>query len=500
MDISTGGPPIVIINIKDAMMLDLHREDRLRIKKGGREAVVIVDIGESSRAVKQGTIGLFEEALAKINARHNDVVEVFFENKPISIQYIKEKLEGRKLNNPKIVQIVKDLVADRLSEIEITYFVSACYTNGLDEEETKSLTMAMAETGQSLNLRKHKVFDKHSIGGIAGNRTTMIIVPIVCSAGITMPKTSSRSITSPAGTADTMEVLADVSLSIGRMKKVIEKTSGCIVWGGALKLAPADDKIIKVENPLSVDAEGQLLASIMAKKKSVSSTHVIIDIPIGREAKVSDDKSANKLKRAFEILGKHIGIKTKVIITDGSQPIGNGIGPALEARDVLWVLERNPMRPLDLEKKAVMMAGLIFEMAGKSKKGHGEKDAMQMLDSGKAHAKMIEIINAQGIHCKYPGRIKIGRFRYDVLAGKNGKIAEVSNFVISKIARIAGAPKNKGAGIYLHKHAGDFVEKNEKLFTIYSESRQKLKFAVETMKSLSVVKITKTRCSELSAG
>ncbi len=489
MDISTGGPPIAIINVKDAARMDLHREDRLRIKKGKKEAVVIVDIGESAKAVGQGTIGLFEEALSKISAKHEDEVEVFFEKKPVSTQYIKEKLDGKHLHRKKIFQIVKDLVDDRLSDIEVTYFVSACYTKGLTENETTSLTMAMVETGDSLKLKAYPVFDKHSIGGIAGNRTTLIIVPIVCAAGITMPKTSSRSITSPSGTADTMEVLADVSLPISKMKRIIEKTKGCIVWGGALKLAPADDKIIKVENPLSVDAEGQLLASIMAKKKSVSSTHVLIDIPIGSEAKINSIKDAKKLKKQFEKLGKHIGIKTRVIITDGSQPIGNGIGPALEARDVLWLLDRHPNRPVDLEKKSVMMAGLILEMAGKSRKGKGHKDALKILDSKRAYAKMIEIINAQGLNCIDPGKIRLGNFTYEFTAQKKGIVSQISNLAISKIARIAGAPKNSGAGIYLYKHIGDKVEKNEKIFTIYAESEQKLKFAVETMKGLNVVKI-----------
>src|SRR5579863_5627142 len=128
----------------------------------------------------------------------------------------------------------------------------------------------MAQAGTQLKWDRPIVVDKHCIGGIPGNRTTMIVVPIVAALGLTFPKTSSRAITSPAGTADTMGMLADVSLSSDRIYEVIRKTGGCIVWGGALELAPADDVLIAVERPMELDTEAQMVASILAKKKTVS--------------------------------------------------------------------------------------------------------------------------------------------------------------------------------------------------------------------------------------
>ena len=342
------------------------------------------------------------------------------------------------------------------------------------------LTKAMASHGDILKLDKYPVIDKHSIGGIPGNRTTMVLVPIIAAAGLTIPKTSSRSITSPAGTSDAMEVLAKVAFPIKKMKQIIEKTNGCIVWGGSLNLAPADDKIINVERTLEIYAESQLLASIMAKKYSVSSTHILIDIPIGEGTKVRTKAEALKLKKNFKEIGKKLRKHVKVIITDGSQPIGNGIGPALEARDVLWLLKRDKRRPIDLEKKCVMMICEIFRMVGikdcKSK-------AMEILNSGLAYKKMKEIIKAQQGNIFEPEKIKIGKFKHDVKANKNGIIAAISNRTISRIARIAGAPSNKGSGIYLYKHVGDIVERNDKLFTIYSESKQKLDFAREALRN-----------------
>jgi putative thymidine phosphorylase len=312
----------------------------------------------------------------------------------------------------------------------------------------------------------------------------MLIVPILAAVGVTMPKTSSRSITSPAGTADTMEVLTDVSIHIKKMKKIVEKAYGCIVWGGALNLAPADDKIIKVERPLSIDAKSQLLASVMAKKMSVSATHVLVDIPTGKGAKLPTMKKALQLKKDFESLAKSVGMKIKVIITDGKEPIGNGIGPALEARDVLWILNQDKRGPEDLKKKSLTMAGIMLEMAGKASKGKGYKKAKEILESGKAYEKMVQIITLQGKKVIDPKKIKIGKIRYDFKAKKSGVIKEISNMTISKIARVAGAPEDEGTGIYLYKHIGDKVKKGEVLYTIYCHNKGKLEYAKYAIKNL----------------
>ena len=341
------------------------------------------------------------------------------------------------------------------------------------------LTKSIVKHGNTLKLDAYPVIDKHSIGGLAGNRTTMVLVPIIAAAGFVMPNTSSRSITSPAGTADTMEVLAKISFPLSKMKKIILKTNGCIVWGGALNLAPADDKIISVERPLEIDAESQLLASIMAKKHSVSSTHILIDIPIGKGAKVRNKSRALKLKKDFMAIGKKLRKHVTIMITDGTKPIGKGIGPALEARDVLWLLKRDKKRPMDLENKCIKMAAEIFRMVGIK---NGKKKALEILNSGKAYKKMVEIIKAQNGKVTKPEQIKIGKFKFDVKSGKKGIVKHISNSIISKIARIAGAPINKGAGIYLHKDVKNKVKKTEKLFTIYAESKQKLDYAKDVLK------------------
>ena len=324
------------------------------------------------------------------------------------------------------------------------------------------------------------IVDKHCIGGVPGNRTTMIVVPMLAAAGLTVPKTSSRSITSPAGTADTMEVLCPVSIDVKKMKKIVKKANACMVWGGGpMNLAAADDKLIKIRHPLSLDPEGMLLASILAKKAAVGATIVLIDIPLGKQTKIKTKKQARRLKKKFVAIGKKLGMRVKVVVTDGSKPIGNGIGPALEARDVLWLLRGDPRAPRDLRAKSLHVASVMMEMAGIK---NPLETAHVMLETRLAYKKMQEIIKLQGGNPNIdPDKIPLGKFTHDIKADKTGIIDSINNKTISKIARVAGAPEDKGAGLYLHKTVGHRVAEGDVLFTIYAESEQKLGYALHIL-------------------
>ena len=482
LDIATGGVLVGILNKTDAEQLDVHPMDRVKIKKGKKLETVVVDIAVLPTTVPAGKIGVFDEVSSSLNLKNGDTVEVIPARKPLSLAYIKKKLDGGTLTQDEINQIVWDIVHNKLNQVELTYFVSACYTNAMTPKETMYLTKAMASQGETLKLDAYPVMDKHCVGGVAGNRTTMVVVPIIAASGLVIPKTSSRSITSPAGTADTMEVLAPVKLSLKQMRKVLKKTSGCLVWGGALNLAPSDDVIIRVERPLGIDARSQLLASVMAKKASVSATHVLIDIPVGKGSKIEDITQAISLKKSFLALGRELGMVLEVVITDGSQPIGNGIGPSLEARDVLWILKNDPRAPADLREKSLMLAGRMLEMGGKAIKGKGIEKASFLVESGKAYEKMVEIIKAQGGKVFEPDNIAVGPYTYDVKSETSGVVAHIDNRLISKIAHAAGAPQDKAAGIYLHVHKDGVVKKGQILFTIYAQKKHKLDYAIETNK------------------
>jgi putative thymidine phosphorylase len=488
LHVSTGNPNVIVLNYQDARELTFHRGDRIRIKEGRNEAVAVVDTTNSEKVVPRGCVGLMDETKQCLNFC-KEYVELIPEPLPSSIEFIKKKLQGKRLTFNEYYDIIEDIVKNKLTAQEIAYFISACYTNPLNINEISYLTKSVFETGDIFKLDEDKVMDKHCIGGVPGNRTTMIVVPIIAASGLYIPKTSSRAITSPAGTADTMEVLSKISFPLNEMKNIVKKTNGCLVWGGSLNLVPADDKLIEIEKPLALDVESLLLTSILAKKKSVSATHVLIDIPYGEGAKIISFRDAVHLRNMFISLAKKLDIKLKVVLTDGSQPIGNGIGPLLEARDVLYVLKRDEKRPLDLEKKSIYLAGKLLELGGKAKRNKGEKVARDILNSGKAYKKFEEIVHEQKGLIIEPDKIKLAKYSYDVKSNRTGKIISIDNKIISRLAVIVGAPKDKKSGLYLYKHKHNKVRYNEILYTIYSESKDKLNFALKKIKENNGYKI-----------
>ncbi|MCK4491035.1 MAG: AMP phosphorylase, partial [Candidatus Altiarchaeales archaeon] len=407
--------------------------------------------------------------------------------RPVSVHFIKKKMDGSPLSEGELYSVIQDIASNNLTATELSAFVTAGYIRGYCMDEVVALTKAMVETGQKIDFGDD-IVDKHCIGGVAGNRTSMLIVPIIAAAGLTIPKTSSRAITSPSGTADTMEVLAEVEFGIDELKEIVNEINSCIIWGGSVNLAPADDKIIRVEYPLSMDAEGHLLASVMAKKVSVGSDYLLIDIPIGKGAKIEDTEKANDLAHKFISLGDNLGISVECVVTDGGSPIGSGIGPGLEARDVLLALENKG--PVDLIDKSVELAGNILELSKKIEKGKGRALAESILRSGKAKEKMREIIEAQnGDPDITPEDIQVGEKQQTIEAKNKGKIRYIDNKLISRIARAAGAPRDNGAGIYMHITVGDSVKVGDPLFTLYSKSGSRLKDSVELTEELIPVRV-----------
>ena len=474
--------PIIVLNLEDAKELGVHPSDRVKISSNGKTAIAIVNT--TTKSVNEGEIGVFDEVERELSLKDGDVVSLQIANRPKSLMFIRKKMDGLKLNDTEIRTIVQDIVDDNLSDIETAAFVVSSYMRPYEMDETVSLANAMVDTGETLDFGDN-VVDKHCIGGVAGNRTTMLLVPILAAAGLTMPKTSSRAITSASGTADTMEVLSDVSFKPDEIKEIVNKTGGCIVWSGALNLAPADDKIIKVRYPLSLDPKSQLLASIMSKKKSVGSNYLIVDIPVGKGAKIKKWEEGKALAYDFVNVGKNMNIVVKCLITDGNFPIGRGIGPSLEAVDVLLALGNKG--PRDLINKALDMAAAGLELAGKR---DGRVIAEKILHLGKAKQKMKEIIEAQGGNSGVKlSDIPIGDKTYIVKSERKGSVRRIDNKFINMIARAAGAPKDAGAGIYLHVGGGDNIKIKDPLFTIYSEHERKLDNAIELTNKLKPVRI-----------
>ena len=447
-----------------------------------REMIAIANIAPY---FPKNRIGLYEEATAALGVKEDEAVDVKLAPLPESLFSVRAKLHGERLREKDISGIVNDVVERHLSTVEIAAFLTALSIHGLSTAENEALSRAMVATGKSLDFGPGPILDKHSVGGIPGDKTSMLVVPIVAAAGYTIPKTSSRAITSPSGTADRVETLCPVNLSIDEIKSVVAKTKGCMVWGGALELAPADDLFIQVEYPLGIDP--MLLPSIFSKKKAMGATHVAIDIPTGMGAKIKTRTEAYTLASDFVDLGSRLGLNIQCALTFGDQPLGCHIGPALEAQEALMTLmgQGSP----DLRDKAVSLAGMLFEMVGEE---NGQAKAEEMIDSGKAEAKMREIIAAQGGNPKVqPEDLPVGPEMVEVRSEHAGKVIWLSTDDIVRIAREAGTPKEKGAGMILRAKLGDTVHKDDVLFEIYAERSSKLESALELAKHLSPIALTR---------
>jgi AMP phosphorylase len=477
-----AGRPIAFIHEKNAAKIGAHIGDRVLISQNGKKTTAAADI--SKGIVNEHEVAFSKEVLEYMPINYSKPAEISLAVNSESARFIAKKLSGKTLSKDEIKAIIRDIVNNSLAESEIAYFVSAVYEKGMSFNETIHLTEAIVETGQKIDWHTREVADKHSIGGIAGNRTTPIVVSICAAAGITMPKTSSRAITSASGTADVIETLAKVDFSAQELKNIVKKTGACLAWGGSLGLAPADDKLIRVERLLNLDPEAQLLASIMSKKIAAGSKYILIDIPYGPQAKVSKEE-AKKLKQKFLKIAKAFKLKMKVILTLGEQPIGNGIGPVLEMIDVLKVLKQEN-QPRDLENKSIFMAAIILEMMHKAKPGKGEFVARSILETGAALEKFNQIISAQG---RTREDLSLGRFKEVIKSSRTGKIANIDNKHINTLARILGCPEDKKAGIYIYHHKGDFVEKSQPLLVLYAENKRKLEEGLAYLKSTVTVTV-----------
>ena len=480
--ITTGSSRIAILSDETASLLGVHSSDRIDINYGGKQMVAIANIAPY---FPKNRIGLYQETTQALGVKEDETVDVLLAPLPESLFSVRAKLHGERLREKDIFGIVNDVVERHLSNVEIAAFLTALSIHGLSTGENEALSRAMVASGKTLDFGKGPILDKHSVGGIPGDKTSMLVVPIVAAAGYTIPKTSSRAITSPSGTADRVETLCPVNLAIDEIKDVVAKTNACLVWGGSLELAPADDLFIQVEYPLGIDP--MLLPSILSKKKAIGATHVAIDIPTGMAAKIKTRTEAYTLASDFVDLGKRLGLNIQCALTFGDQPLGCGIGPALEAREALTTLMGGG--PPDLRDKAVSLAGMLFEMVGVE---NGQAKAEEMIDSGKAEAKLREIIAAQGGNPKVkPDDLPVGNEMVEVRSERAGKVIWLSTEDIVRIAREAGAPREKGAGLVLHAKLGETVHKGDVLFEIYAERSSKLASALELAKQLSPIVLTK---------
>lgn len=452
-------------------------QSRIQVKIGNKSTIATLNT-ITSDLLQPDEASLSEWAWETLDAQEGELVYLSHPSPLDSMEYVRAKIYGNKLNNHAFTAIMKDVMAGHLSDIQISAFLSACAHNRLDVDEIAGLTAAMLNVGNKINWHADLVVDKHCIGGLPGNRTTIIVVPIIAACGLTIPKTSSRAITSSAGTADTMETLAPVDLNFAKMRQVVEQERGCIVWGDAASLSPADDIMIRIERSLNLDSQGQMVASVLSKKVAAGSTHVVIDIPIGPTAKIRNMENAELLKGLLEQVSTRLGLHIKVLFSDGTQPIGRGIGPALEAYDVLSILQNCSDAPQDLREHALLLAGEILEFSPSIPAGQGLRLATETLVSGKAWQKFQAICAAQGGMRTPPKAC----YSYEHVAQREGKVTCIDNRRLALLAKLAGAPRDKAAGVYMHVRTGASIVKSQPLFTVYAEAPGELDYAVSFLK------------------
>lgn len=463
-------------------------QTRVTVTIGTRSLVATLNL-VGSALLSPLQVSLSTGACNILQAREGDIVRVSHGPTLDSLRGVRAKAYGHHLDRAQLCAIMQDVAAGRYADVHIAAFLTACVHGKMNLRETVDLTRAMVETGETLRWDRAIIADKHCVGGLPGNRTTPIVVAIAAASGLMIPKTSSRAITSPAGTADMMEVLTPVALSAGRVREVVAATGASLVWGGALSLSPADDVLIQVARALELDSDAQMVASILSKKIAAGATHVLIDVPVGPSAKIRQEADLNRLRKLMTHVAAACGIRVLVVRTDGTQPVGRGIGPALEARDVLEVLQCKPGAPQDLRARSVMLAGLLLEFCESCPEGAGPALAVRALDSGAAWRKFEAICEAQG-GLRAPGEAV---FRQDMTSPNDGIVTEIDCRLLARTARLAGAPERQVAGIDMNVRLGDAVRRGDTLYTLHAQASGELAYAAAYATSHPAIRIGEPR-------
>ena len=427
----------------------------------------------------ENTIGISSVTAKEHGIRKGDEVVLKEIASEHIIHLIHKKMRGEQLKEEEIDSIFQAIDKNLMQPTQIAVLMALFQVQGLTSDETTSIAKAIIKNSAMIKPKKKPVVDKHSIGGIAGNRITPIMIPVLAAAGLTVPKVSTRAITSPAGTIDTVELLMPCDLQLEEMINVVDTTGGCIVSGETVGLADISDKIISVLETIKIDPKEFMVASILSKKIAAGSEYVLIDLPTGKGAKVVHRENAHEVGSLFTSIGYALKIKLDCIISPGDRPIGSMIGPALEARDVLRILT-DQSGSADLMRKALSLSGIIFEAHNWCPRGYGYEYSEEILRSGKALTKFKEIVAAQGGNENISvDDIPVADYKESITATSDGVVYAVDSAAISTLARQAGAPTDKTAGVHLQIKRGDRFKKGDTLFEIHSSSEGRLTAATK---------------------
>ena len=451
---------------------DIKNLTKVEVHGGSAPLFAFLEIVNDPDFVSPDELGLNTEAFTALNLPEGANVNISLAGFPPSLSSVQRKVAGNILSSSEYSSIIRDITDKRYSNMDISSFLVAS-GSFMTASEVLSLTEALVGDDVIRWDDENIVVDHHCLGGVPGNKTDIIITAIVAAYGLPIPKTASRSLTSCAGVADTFSVLANVDISEDKLPQLIKEHRGAIADYNTLPIAPASKIIASVERAIGITQQQHIVAEILAIKLATGITHLVLDIPVGSTSRIKSTNEAMRIRKLVEYIGDMLSIEIDAVITDGSEPIGNGIGAVLEARDVMKILRNKEDAPQDLLEKSLFLAGRILEFDPKLRGGQGYHVAKEILTSGRALETLSRIIYAQG---KAP-QAQLGHLTRDIISAKSGVVESIDNKRINKIGILAGASQYPGAGLDLLKKVGDVVESGEPLYRIHSVTSSDFAFA-----------------------
>jgi len=436
---------------------------KIEIHGGIQPVYAFLQIVDDENVVKPNEIALNNEAFRQISLPEGANVTITLSPPAPSLSYVKKKINGNILSSSEYRAIIKDIGSRRYSNTDIASFLVAS-GSFMSATEVLAMTEALVSEHALTWDDENIVVDQHCLGGVPGNKTDIVVMAIVAAYGLPMPKTASRSLTSCAGVADTFGVVANVELEDKQFQRLVKENRAALAYYNALSISDVNKLVFSIERQLGIVKQEHVVASMLAMKKSAGVTHLLVDIPVGPNSRIKSTNEAMRLRKLIEYIGDMSQMAVDVVITDGSEPVGYGVGPVLEARDVVRVLNNKPDAPEDLKEKSLFLAGKILEFDPKLRGGQGYAVAKELLQSGAALATFNRIAAAQGRQSAQ----QMGHLSRDIVASTSGVVESIDNSRIIKIGVWAGAGQHEGAGVDLFKKVGDTVREGDPLYRIYS--------------------------------
>ncbi|MGG3844876.1 pyrimidine-nucleoside phosphorylase [Aeribacillus pallidus] len=399
------------------------------------------------------------------------------------VDLIEKKRDGKALTKKEIRYIIEGYTAGEIPDYQMSAFAMAVFFRGMTEEEMAELTMAMVDSGEKIDLSEIKGIkvDKHSTGGV-GDKTTLVLAPLVASAGVPVAKMSGRGLGHTGGTIDKLESIPGFHVEIDNQQFVhLVNQNKIAVVGQTGNLTPADKKLYALRDvTATVNSIPLIASSIMSKKIAAGADAIVLDVKTGSGAFMKNIEESKKLAKAMVKIGENVGKKTIAVISDMSQPLGFAIGNALEVQEAIDTLKGEG--PEDLTELCLTLGSYMVYMAEKADSLEKARKLLeQSIASGKALETFKTFVSAQGGDASIvddPSKLPHSSYTFELKAKEEGYVNEIAADAVGTAAMWLGAGRatkdaaiDLAVGLILHKKIGDYVKKGETFVTIYSNQQ-----------------------------